>query len=135
MTRLRKFLSRLLFCWLLLGVITASAAEKTYQITETELTQLEYNLNKLEQLNKQSQADLLTLKERLAKSQEKSITLQGQLTDLKEANETQESLLQTANKSLQKYVEEETRTCRRIKRQRNIAWTIAGCLVVYAAAK
>lgn len=135
MTRLRKFLSRLLFCWLLLGVITASAAEKTYQITETELTQLEYNLNKLEQFNKQSQADLLTLKERLAKSQEKSITLQGQLTDLKEANETQESLLQTANKSLQKYVEEETRTCRRIKRQRNIAWTIAGCLVVYAAAK
>lgn len=135
MTRLRKFLSRLLFCWLLLSVITASAAEKTYQITETELTQLEYNLNKLEQLNKQSQADLLTLKERLAKSQEKSITLQGQLTDLKEANETQESLLQTANKSLQKYVEEETRTCRRIKRQRNIAWTIAGCLVVYAAAK
>ncbi|MCD7811991.1 MAG: hypothetical protein LUG91_09140 [Ruminococcus sp.] len=135
MTRLRKFLSRLLFCWLLLGVITASAAEKTYQITETELTQLEYNLNKLEQLNKQSQADLLTLKERLAKSQEKSITLQGQLTDLKQANETQESLLQTANKSLQKYVEEETRTRRRIKRQRNIAWTIAGCLVVYAAAK
>lgn len=92
--RLILFLS--LFCCLLVFQHGICSAEKTYQITETQLTQLEQIFNQLETNSIQSQAELTTLKEQVK-------TLNSQLAELKQSTVQAQNSLSEANKSLAKY--------------------------------
>lgn len=123
----------LAYCFL--PVTTCSAAE----ITETELMMLERNLTQLEKINSQSQMELQTLREQLIVSQEalekakqQSEQQKVQLQNLKAVTVQQDSLLQSANKSLNEYEAEMKEKQRSLERQRNIAYVIAVCMLCVA---
>ena len=129
---------------LLLALPVASyASEKTYQVTETELGELESNLAKLQKVNEEQKKNSETLKTELTASQSKlkkaeteSVRLSEQLTGLKKTAIEQEALLEKANQSLVEYAKEEKREKQRLKRQRNAAWCVAAVAVgAYIAKK
>ena len=132
----------LLLAFLLLDISFASAQEKTYQITEEELTQLEENLNELSNVNEGQREKLWNLQEmlkasetRLEASERTSRMLSVKLDWLSKELIEQTSSLENANRLLQEYEEEERRTRRRIERQRNIAYVLAAVAVIFCAAK
>lgn len=129
-------LSALLFCAFLPGLQVQ--AETMYQISETELTQLETNLETLKAHNQERQK-VLTEQATLLNQQKETIKKQaGELRRLKKeivisktANEeTQKSLLR-ANRFLQQFEDEAKRKIRVKTRQRNLWIAIAGG-VLYA---
>lgn len=76
------------------------------EITQEQLTALEARLNRLDEINKLSQAELTMLREQLAASQQaltearkQSEQLQAQLAALKVTSQNQETLLRSAEKS------------------------------------
>ena len=114
-----------------LFVPLSCSAAPVYTMTEAELAQLETNLKKLETINQQSQAELMTLKiqltesrEALAKAKQQSEMLTQQLATLKTNSEKQEALLQTANESLKQYETEMKEKQNNLKLQRNIAYAV-----------
>ena len=113
----------LLFCyWLFAGSATASASgtpEKTYQITETQLTTLEQKLSLLDQILAQQNPELTTLQLQLAESRNELQTLRNELTTSKEQLTKAEESLQNANLFLEKCVQEEKKKRLKIKAQRN----------------
>lgn len=120
---------------------SATPAEPTYTITETELTQLQTNLTELKTINEAlrtacsgQQIKAAELQVKLTKAEELSRTLQSQLTELQAKSTRQEALLTQANESLKEYAREEKRTRLRIKRQRN-GWEAAAALLACVAAK
>ena len=137
---------RVLCCTLLvvcLSFIPAlCSAEQLYQITETELEQLDRNFSELRNINDRQRTESATLRKQLEVSQtqlteagKQSQMLKEQLGALKLTLEGQEQSLQNANRLLQEYEEEERRTKRRIERQRNIAYVLAAVAVIFCAAK
>ena len=116
-------LSLLLCSWLGLFPGTCSASG-TYQITEAELTQLETNLRKLEQLSSTQKTELARLKEQLAQSQEQLQMLKTQLNTSAEQLTTAQNSLQTANELLDKFAQEEKKKRLKIKAQRNTYFTL-----------
>ena len=143
--RLGKFFSAALFlsfAALLLGCGSASAEERTYLITEEELTLLEENLSELVTVNEGQREKLTNLQEKLTASEtsleasERTSRMLGVKLDWlsKELTE-QASLLENANRLLQEYEEDERRTKRRIERQRNIAYVLAAIAVIFCAVK
>ena len=112
------FLSLLLCWWLFLAPGTCSASG-TYQITEAELTQLETNLRKLEQLSSTQKTELTRLQEQLAQSQKQLQMLKAQLNTSAEQLTTAQNSLDNANKLLQEYAQEEKNKRLKIKAQRN----------------
>lgn len=82
---------------LLLSPPTASCqvqeTEKMYLVTETQLTQLEENLNKLRKQNNTLQMQLTQSKVQLADLQIQSKTLQMQVTSLKQSLTNAQELL------------------------------------------
>ncbi len=132
----------LLLAFLLLDISFASAQERTYQITEEELTLLEENLNELSNVNEGQREKLWNLQEmlkasetRLEASERKSRMLSVKLDWLSRELTEQTSSLENANRLLKEYEEEERRTKRRIERQRNIAYVLAAVAVIFCAAK
>lgn len=122
------FLSCLL-AWWLLGSPGTCSASGTYQITEEELTQLETNLRKLEQLSSTQKTELTRLQEQLTKSEQELALLKSQLaTSSTQLTQAQNSL-QTANELLDKFAQEEKNKRLKIKAQRNTYF----CLMVAAA--
>jgi septal ring factor EnvC (AmiA/AmiB activator) len=129
-------LSALLFCAFLPGLQVQ--AETMYQISETELTQLETNLETLKAHNQErqkvltEQATLLNQqKETIKKQAEELRRLREEIVISKTANEeTQKSLLR-ANQSLTELEQEAKRKIRVKPRQRNLWIAIAGG-VLYA---
>lgn len=112
----------LLACSLWLAAGSTSQAETMYQISETELTQLETNLDELTKSNATKQ-DLLT------EQMEQLETAQKELIESKSLNEaTQKSLLR-ANQSLQQLENEAKRKIRVKTRQRNLWIAISGGLL------
>ena len=111
-------LSLLLCSWLGLFPGTCSASG-TYQITEAELTRLETNLRKLEQLSSTQKTELTRLREQLAQSQEQLQMLKAQLNTSAEQLTTAQNSLQTANELLDKFAQEEKKKRLKIKAQRN----------------
>ena len=123
-------------------LLPASASEassattyKTYTMTAAEMSALDSRLSLLLQQTKstkqalaESQAALSASKEELSKLKTESIKLQIEL-------QAQSSLLESANKSLQAFAQEEARTRRRIKRQRNTAIAVAVGLLAYKVFK
>lgn len=136
--KIRKsvFCCSFLMCLLLSNVYVGTCTAASYLIQEQELVRLETNLTKLQEHNNRSQQELATLRTQLKTSQEKLTRLELQLADLKEKSNQAESLLQTANKSLQKFAAEEKRTRRRLKLQRNIGYSLAiGIIFMHGYAK
>ena len=112
------FLSLLLCWWLFLAPGTCSASG-TYQITEAELTRLETNLSRLEQISRTQKMELTRLQEQLTKSEQELALLKSQLaTSSTQLTQAQNSL-QTANQLLKEFAQEEKNKRLRIKAQRN----------------
>ena len=132
----------LLLAFLLLDISFASAQERMYEISETELMQLEENLSGLSSVNDEQREKLWNLQEmlkasetRLEASERNSRMLSVKLDWLSKELTTQAASLENANRLLQEYEDEERRTKRRIERQRNIAYVLAAIAVIFCAAK
>ena len=117
------FLSLLLCSWLFSAPAICSASG-TYQITEEELTQLETNLRKLEQLSNTQKTELTRLRQQLAQSQEQLQMLKAQLNTSAEQLTTAQNSLDNANKLLQEFAQEEKKKRLKIKAQRNTYFTL-----------
>ena len=117
----------LLACSLWLAAGSSSQAETMYQISESELTQFETNLDKLETSNANKQ-DLLT------EQKQQLETAQTELAESKKTNAETRKLLESANRSL-KELEDEAKEKIEVKtRQRDLWIAISGGLL-YALAK
>lgn len=117
----------LLACSLWLAAGSTSQAETMYQISGSELTRLETNLDELEKSNTNKQ-DLLT--EQKAQLE----TARKELTESKKLNvETQKSLA-SVNQSLQQLEDEAKEKIEVKTRQRNLWIAISGGLL-YALSK
>ena len=137
---------RVLCCTLLVACLSfipaLCSAEQLYQITETELEQLDRNLTELRNINDRQRTESATLRQQLAASQtqlteagKQSQMLKAQLGALKLTLEGQEQSLQNANRLLQQYEQEERLRLQKIKRQRNIAYAIALTAIYFAVRK
>lgn len=117
----------LLACSLWLAAGSTSQAETVYQISESELTRLEVNLNQLEKNNEIKQ-DLLT--EQKAQLE----TARKELTESKKLNAETQKSLESANQSLQQLEDEAKKDIETKTRQRNFWIAISGGLL-YALSK
>ena len=126
----------LLACSLWLAAGSTSQAETMYQISSSELTQLETNLQTLKAHSQErqkvltEQATLLNQqKETIKKQAEELRRLKKEIVISKTANEeTQKSLLR-ANQSLQQFEDEAKREIRVKTRQRDLWIAISGGLL------
>lgn len=141
-----------LLCLLvLLPAATSSASETpaTYQITAAELTELQDNLSRLQELNNElrqtsgalrnqlvdCQTELTQAREQLTAAEKQSRKLQDQLTALTKKSMSQDALLTSVNESFRKYAADQKRTRVRIKAQRNTWAAAAGILAAGLALK
>lgn len=126
-----KSIKRLCICWLgcllWLAAGTSSQAETMYQISETELTQLETNLNQLEGSNATKQKSLTEQKAQLE-------TAEKELTASKNQNVATQKLLEKANQSLQELEDEAKQKIEVKTRQRNL-WISISCGLLYVRVK
>ena len=107
----------LLFFWgLPADAASPFTLEKTYRITETELSRLESDLDRaLEEEGKQK---------------EQSERLRKQLRTLESQSEERKKALETVRKSFEVYAREEQKKQKRLRRERNAAIGLAGLLAV-----
>ena len=117
-------LSALLFCAFLPGLQVQ--AETMYQISETELTQLEANLNQLEKNNETKQQLLTEQKTQLTEANRQLETVQKELTASKSLNDQTLKSLERVNQSLTELEEEAKRKIRVKTHQRDLWIVIAG---------
>ena len=112
----------LIFCLLFLlfssvlpvDAVSPFTLEKTYRITETELSRLESDLDRaLEEKGKQK---------------EQSERLRKQLKTLESQSEERKKALETVRKSFEEYEREEQKKQKRLRRERNGAAVIAAVL-------
>lgn len=105
----------LLFFWVLpADAASPFSSEKTYRITETELSRLESDLDR-------------ALDEK-GKQKEQSERLRKQLRTLENQSEERKKALETVRKSFEEYAEEERKKQKRLRRERNGAAVIAAVL-------
>ena len=90
------------------------SSEKTYRITETELSRLESDLDRALTEN--------------GKQKEQSERLRIQLRTLETQSEERKKALETVRKSFKEYAKEEQKKQRRLRRERNGAAVIAAVL-------
>ena len=126
MGRLRRVLPYLLLFCLLPSV--CQAAEKTYQVTETELVQLETSLSRLQEIAEKSRSESEAQKEQLTE-------LKSQLSEAESLLTKQKASLVTANGLLKQYEEEQKKAKQRLKRERTVWMTVAGVLLVRSVVK
>ena len=123
---IRLFVSAWLLC-LLLAAGSASQAEEMYQISESELTAFETNLDELTKSNANKQ-DLLT-------EQRKQLeTAQTELAESKKTNAETRKLLESANQSLKELEDEAKKDIETKTRQRNL-WIAISSGLLYALSK
>lgn len=123
-TRYIVFSAALLFC---LSCGSVSRAETMYQISETELTTFETNLDELTKSNATKQ-DLLT------EQQKQLETAQTELAESKKTNAETRKLLESANQSLKELEDEAKKDIETKTQQRNLWIAISGGLL-YALSK
>ncbi len=121
-----------LLLWLAAGSI--SQAETMYQISETELTALEENLQTLKTHNQERQKVLTEQATLLNQQQGEMKELQTEIANSKTANEETKKSLQKANESLNKLEQEAKRKIRAKTRQRNL-WIAISAGLLYACVK
>ena len=119
----------LLACSLWLAAGSGTQAEEMYQISESELTQLETNLNQLAKNNETKQQLLTEQKTQLTEANRQLETVQKELTASKSLNAQTQKSLERVNQSL-KQLEQEAKQKIRVKtRQRNLWIAISGGLL------
>lgn len=123
---IRLFVSAWLLC-LLLACGSTAHAETMYQISESELTALETNLDELEKSNATKQ-DLLT------EQQAQLETARKELTESKKLNAETQKSLESANQSLQQ-LEDEVEGKIEVKTQQRNLWIAISGGLLYALAK
>lgn len=105
----------LLFFWALpVDAASPFSLEKTYRITETELSRLESDLDRASLENR--------------KQKEQSERLRKQLKTLESQSDERKKALETVRKSFEEYAEEERKKQKRLRRERNGAAVIAAVL-------
>ena len=119
----------LLACSLWLAAGSTSQAEEMYQISESELTTLEQNLNQLEKNNETKQQLLTEQKTQLTEASQQLETVKKELTASKSLNEATRKSLESANQSLTELEKEARRKIRVKTRQRNLWIAISGGLL------
>lgn len=97
------------------------SSEKTYRITETELSRLESDLDRALEEN--------------GKQKEQSETLRKMLRTLETQSEERKEVLETVRKSFEEYAREERKKQESFRRERNAAIGLAGLLAVALAAR
>ena len=122
-------LSALLFCAFLPGLQVQ--AETMYQISETELTQLETNLQTLKAHNQERQKVLTEQATLLDQQREELKKLKEEISSSKAANEETKKSLENANAYLTKLEKEEKHKIRVKERQRNL-WIGVSSGLLYA---
>ena len=112
-----------------------------YVLTESQYRKLSNNLSELAKINERyktllekSKGQLGTSDKKLAELEKKCEELDSLCLNLRVKTTEQENLLQNANQSLAELEKEYNLKIKRIKKQRNIAYVIAGC-ALYAALK
>ena len=120
-------LSALLFCAFLPGLQVQ--AETMYQISETELTQLETNLETLKAHNQERQKVLTEQATLLNQQREELKKLKEEISSSKAANEQTQKSLERANQSLKQFEDEAKRKIRVKTRQRDLWIAISGGLL------
>lgn len=139
-------LSALLSFWLVFAPVTSAESampeKQTVTVEIAELDRLDSIFNQQQQINgnllnelMDSKTALLKSQTELQKAQRELRMLQLQIAELKSLSESQESLLQKANKSFEEYAAEQKKTRLRVKAQRNTWEAIAACLVIALAVK
>ena len=98
-----------------------------YQISESELTTLEQDLNQLAKNNETKQQLLTEQKTQLTEANQQLETVKKELTASKSLNEATQRSLERANQSLQQLEDEAKRKIRVKTRQRNLWIAITGC--------
>ena len=130
----KSLFALVLACLLWLAAGSGSQAETMYQISETELTQLETGLNQLEKNNETKQQLLTEQQMQLTKANQQLEIVKKQLTESKTLNAATQKSLETANQSLQALEAEAKRKIRIKTRQRNL-WIGASAALLYICAK
>lgn len=111
----------LLFFWALpVDAASPFSSEKTYRITETELSRLESDLDRALLEN--------------GKQKEQSERLRIQLKNLETQSEERKKALETLRESFEEYAKEERKKQKRLRRERNAALGLVGLLAVALAA-
>ena len=138
------------YWWLLLLVLlsvpqvsfASEAAEPMYVVTESELTRLEQNLMELSEINSSQSVTLEKQKEQLMESdrklqqaEEKYSLLSSQMKNLEKEMLEQESSLENARASLEQFEKEEQTKLNKVKRERMVAWIVAGVLLYFYIGK
>ena len=127
---LKKYLLPLLLaCFLWLAAGSTSRAEGMYQISESELTRLEVNLNQLEKNNETKQQLLTEQKTQLTEASQQLETVKKELIASKSLNEATQKSLERANQSLTELEKEAKRKIKVKTRQRNLWIAISGGLL------
>lgn len=121
----------LLVCSLWLVAGSTSQAETMYQISSSELTQLETNLQTLKAHSQERQKVLTEQATLLNQQREELKKLKKEIEISKAANEETKKSLESANAYLTKLEKEEKHKIRVKTRQRNLWIAISGC-VLYA---
>lgn len=119
----------LLACSLGLAAGSTSQAEEMYQISESELTTFEANLDKLEKSNTNKQNLLTEQKTQLSEANQQLETVKKELIASKSLNEATQKSLERANQSLKQFEDEAKRKIRVKTRQRNLWIAISGGLL------
>ena len=145
--RLKKYVILLLFIGYLLALpCSAFAMEQTTSKTDTvavsyqQLMLLRDKLNQLENINEQLAAHSMKLKQELImcqvelkKAKKESETLKSQLATLKQQSQSNEDLLESANKSLTLASQEMKDKLATVKTQRDLAYLVAIGVILYSA--
>ena len=125
----RKWLFLPLALSLWLSAASTSRAEEMYQISESELTTLERDLNQLAKNNETKQQLLTEQKTQLTEANQQLETVKKELIVSKNLNEATQKSLERANQSLQQFEDEAKRKIRVKTRQRNLWIAISGGLL------
>nr|DAM14913.1 MAG TPA: SECRETED 45 KDA PROTEIN CYCLE, PEPTIDOGLYCAN, CHAP, CELL [Caudoviricetes sp.] len=123
----KRLLLFLFVCLLWLASGSGTRAEEMYQISESELTALETNLDELEKSNANKQQLLTEQMEQLE-------TAQKELTASKSLNEATKRSLERANQSLQE-LEDEAKEKIEVKTQQRNLWIVISGGLLYALSK
>ena len=121
----------LLACSLWLAAGSTSQAEEMYQISESELTTLEQDLNQLAKNNETKQQLLTEQQTQLTEANRQLEAVQKELTASKVLNEATQKSLERANQSLIELEDEAKRKIRIKTRQRDL-WIAISSGLLYA---
>ena len=138
------------YWWLLLLVLlsvpqvsfASEAAEPMYVVTESELTRLEQNLTELSEISSSQSVTLEKQKEQLMESdrqlqqaEEKYSLLSSQMRSLEKELLGQQNSLENARIYFEEFAREEQLKRDKLKREKTVAWIIAGVLLCACIAK